>query len=87
MKLRIAIWAAVGAVVVLLWTIYLVTTHSNPSGAIGAFLDLTCPIAIFRRYPLSIYFVLATNAATYAFIGTVVETVRWQYKHLHPITS
>jgi uncharacterized BrkB/YihY/UPF0761 family membrane protein len=33
-----------------------------------------------RHYALSFYFVLLMNAATYASVGSVVETMRRHYK-------
>jgi hypothetical protein len=80
MKLRIAIWTGVGALVVVLWTLYISATSPKPLGSGWILADLTCPIALARRYPLSIYFVLLVNAATYALVGTVVETMRRHYK-------
>ncbi len=77
MKLRIAIWAGVGAVVVLLWSFYFFTTSPTPHGMLWwVLVDLTCPIALARHYALSFHFVLLMNAATYALVGTAVETMR-----------
>jgi len=80
MKLRIAIWTGVGALVVVLWTIYITATSPTPLGNLWTLAYLTCPIALARHYSLSFYFVLLVNAATYAFIGTMVETTRRHYK-------
>jgi hypothetical protein len=80
MKLRIAIWTGVGALVVVLWTLYIVETSPTPLGNLWTLAYLTCPIALARHYPLSFYFVLLINAATYALVGTVVETMRRHYK-------
>jgi hypothetical protein len=77
MKLRILIWSAAGALVVVLWNLYLPMMSSTTGWTL---LCLTCPIALARNYALSFYFVLLMNAATYALIGTVVETVRRHYK-------
>jgi hypothetical protein len=82
MKLRIAIWTGVGALVVVLWRIYISATLSNPLGTGGlgrALIYLTCPIAIARQHPQGFYFVLIANAATYALAGVVVETTRRYY--------
>jgi hypothetical protein len=79
MKLRIALWSGVGALVVVLWSIYISATLSNPlgSGGIGrALVYLTCPIAVGSRHPQGFYFVLLANAATYALAGVIVETTR-----------
>ena len=88
MKLRIAIWAGVGAAVVLLWSLYFFRTSPIPHGILWwALVDLTYPIALARHYPLSIYFVLPMNAATYALVGTVVETMRRHHKQARLISN
>jgi predicted cobalt transporter CbtA len=85
MKFRIAIWAGVGALVVVLWTLYISAGH--PLGNVRTLAYLTCPIALAHHYALSFYFVLLVNAATYALVGTVVETVRRHYKQSRLISS
>jgi len=80
MKLRIAIWADVGALVVVLWALYISATSPTPLGNLWALVYLTCPIALARHYALSFYFVLLINAATYALAGTVIETMRRRYQ-------
>lgn len=85
MKSRIAIWAVAGALVVILWSLYIAATRSHPMGAgsLGrALVYLTCPIALAGRHPQSIYQVLVANAATYALVGVVVETTR-RYFRIH----
>jgi len=79
MKLRIAIWTSVGALVVVFWTLY-IATFPTPLGIVRTLAYLTCPIALAQHYALSFYFVLLVNAATYALVGTVVETMRRHYK-------
>ena len=82
MKLRIAIWSVLGALVVVVWRVYISATLSNPLGADGvgrALVYLTCPIAIVRQHPQGFYFVLIANAATYAVAGVVAETTRRFY--------
>ena len=81
MKLRIAIWAGVGALVVVLWTLYISATSPTPLGNLWTLAYLTCPVTLARHYALSFYFVVLFNAATYALVGTVVETIRQQHKH------
>ncbi|HTJ31483.1 MAG TPA: hypothetical protein VL346_13350 [Acidobacteriaceae bacterium] len=83
MKLRIATWAAAGALIVLLWTGYLMATHANPHGPVLTLLCLTCPIALVRQHPMTIYVVLLTNAATYALAGTLFESVRLYLRNTH----
>ncbi len=80
MKLRIAIWAGVGALVVVLWTLYISATSPTHPGNLWILACLTCPISLARQYSLSLNFVLLFNAATYALVGTVVETMRRQHK-------
>jgi hypothetical protein len=80
MKLRIAIWAGIGALVVLGWDLYIAGTLPTPLGAMWTLVDLTCPIALARHHALGFYFVLVMNAATYALAGTVVEAVRRHFK-------
>lgn len=84
MKSRIAIWTTLGALVVVVWRVYISATLSNPLGRGGvgrALVYLTCPVAIARQHhPQGFYFVLIANAATYALAGLVVETMR-RYNH------
>jgi hypothetical protein len=76
MKTRIAIWAGAGALVVVLWSAYLRISRPAPLGPLALLLDLSCPIALARHHRMTVYFVLAVNAATYAGIGAVVELAR-----------
>jgi hypothetical protein len=82
MKSRIAIWAILGALVVVAWRVYISTTLSNPLGRDGvgrALAHLTIPISLASQHPQGFYFVLIVNAATYALAGIVVETTRRHY--------
>jgi hypothetical protein len=85
MKSRIVIWTTLGALVVVVWRVYISATLSNPLGRGGvgrALVYLTCPIAMARQYhPQGFYFVLIANAATYALAGVLVETM-WRYNHI-----
>jgi hypothetical protein len=80
MKLRVAIWAGVGALVVVLWTLYISATHHSALGIVQTVVYLTCPIALAGHLRLSFYFVLLVNAATYALVGMLVETTWRQYR-------
>ena len=88
MKSRIAIWATVGAIVVVVWRVYISATLSNPLGTGGlgrALVYLTCPISLESQHPQGFYFVLIANAATYALAGIVLETTRRHYQiRSHP---
>ena len=76
MKLRIAIWAGAGALVVVFWTWYISTTAPSAHGTMWTLAYLTCPIALARHHALSFYFVFLANAATYALVGAVAEAMR-----------
>ncbi|MGB8031807.1 MAG: hypothetical protein WCF30_19310 [Terracidiphilus sp.] len=87
MKTRIAIWAVAGAIVAAFWALYIMTTHQNLLGGVGGdILCLTCPIALVRHHPVGFYAVLFANAATYALIGAVVETMRRRHQ-IHSISN
>jgi len=84
MKSRIAIWASVGFFVAGCWALYAIA--SSPPALTSAdplmpLVQITCPIALVRSYPMSVYFVLLANAATYGLVGLVVETVRQRLHH------
>jgi hypothetical protein len=84
MKYRIAIWAAAGFLVASGWAAYFfVASKDHPIETIvSTLVRLTCPIAIVgSHYPVSVYWVLAANVATYALVGLVVETLRRQLNH------
>jgi hypothetical protein len=85
MKYRIAVWAGVGFLVAGLWAIYFLaavrtatTTSTEPMWTLAR---LTCPIAVFSSYPIHLDWVLLANAATYALVGLVVETLKGQLTH------
>jgi hypothetical protein len=80
MKLRIAIWSSVGALVVVFWTLYISVTSPTPLGTLWIVACLTCPIALAHHSALSFNSVILINAATYASAGSVLETMRRQYK-------
>ena len=85
MKYRIAIWAGMGLLVAGGWALYALATTPPALGWGDPLLPvvrLTCPIAILgRSYPISLYWALLANAATYALAGLIVETLR---QRLHP---
>jgi len=78
-KYRIGTWAIAGFLVAGCWALYaLVTTPPALTSAdpMITLVRLTCPIALFSSYPIRLYWVLLANAATYALVGLVVETLR-----------
>jgi hypothetical protein len=84
MKLRIAIWAVVGALVVVLWALYISATSTTSHAIPWTLVYLTCPISLGHRHPQGFYFVLVVNAVTYALASAVVETIRRHFRHPQP---
>jgi hypothetical protein len=86
MKYRIAMWAGAGFLVAGFWAIYLFLTGPVPTASIEpiwTLARLTCPIAFVSSYfhlSVGIYSVFVANAATYALVGLIVETVRHQLR-------
>ena len=79
MKIRIAIWATAGVLVVIFWTAFVSATFDNPLAAGGiarTLVYLTCPISLAHRYAMNFNFVVLVNAATYALVGAAVEGLR-----------
>ena len=89
MKFRIAMWAVAGFLVAGCWALFVFATapHANESmRSVWLLAALTCPITLVRAVPVSLYSVLAANAATYALVGLIVETLRNHriVHHTHP---
>ncbi len=79
MKHRIAVWAGAGFLVAGCWAIYGIVSKPPALTIADPILPLvriTCPISNLGFYPLSLYWVLLANAATYALLGLIVETLR-----------
>ena len=86
MKYRIGIWAGVGFFVAVGWALYALAATPpalSSTDPMIAIVRLTCPIAIFSYYPISVYWVILANASTYAFVGLIVETLRRRLFHAH----
>jgi hypothetical protein len=88
MRYRIAMWAGAGCLVVGFWALYRnwkCCEGINSTDPIAWTLaQLTCPIvfASFKfHFPIGVYWVLIANAATYALVGLIVETLRRQLRH------
>ena len=87
MKSRIAMWASAGLLVAGCWNLYVLATFpiqitSEP--IVWTLVRLTCPIVFagfHSHFPVSIYWVLLANAATYALVGLIVETLRLRLHH------
>jgi hypothetical protein len=81
MKCRIAMWASAGFLVAGFWAIFAFVTFPSTNERmrdVWTLVCLTCPVAIAKHYPISLYEVLVANAVTYAMIGLIVETLRNQ---------
>jgi hypothetical protein len=81
MKYRIAVWASAGFFVAACWALYFAMANKDlpTKPVIFLFARLTCPIAIAGSYfPISLYWALVANVATYALVGAGVEILRRQ---------
>jgi hypothetical protein len=82
MKRRIAMWAGVGFLVAGFWFFYTLAAvpppiTSNP--IVWTLIRVTCPIVLASFHfhlALGVYESLVANAATYALVGLIVETLR-----------
>jgi hypothetical protein len=85
MKYRIAMWASAGFLVAGGWALYAIATFPFTSERMrGAWtlISLTCPVAIAgMHFPISLYWTLIANAATYSLVGLIVETLRHRLSH------
>lgn len=86
MRYRILVWAFVGFLVAAFWAVFAFAAFPFTNERIREVwpvLSLSCPIAIAgRRYPISLYEVLAANTVAYALAGLIVESLRHQLVHL-----
>jgi hypothetical protein len=78
MKFRIAMWAVAG-----FWAVYAfaagLEAMISAQRSIWPLARFGCPIMLAGdrfNFGISLYWVLVANAATYAFIGLIVETMR-----------
>jgi hypothetical protein len=64
MKLRTAVWAGAGALVVVFWTLYISAAAPAARGTLWTLAYLTCSTGLARHYGLNFYVVLLANAAS-----------------------
>ena len=84
MKYRIAMWASAGFLVAGCWALYafarpIPITAADP--IVWTLARLTCPVVLasfYFHFGIYFYWVLLANAATYALVGLIVETLRQQ---------
>jgi hypothetical protein len=85
MKYRIAMWASAGFLVAGGWALYAAATFPFTSERMReawTLISVTCPVAIAgMHFPISLYWTLIANAATYALLGLIVETLRHRLSH------
>jgi hypothetical protein len=87
MKYRIGMWASAGFLVAGCWALYALA-KSNPitlaEPIVYTLARLTQPIVLvgfYFHFGFYFYWVVLANAATYALIGLIVETLRQQLSH------
>lgn len=88
MRFRIAMWATAGFLVAAGWAFYAAATFpetiSRANPLVWNLALLTQPLALASmhfNFPASIYWVVLTNAAAYALVGLLVESLRRQLRH------
>src|SRR5215467_6739141 len=88
--LRVGMWAAAGLLIAMGWGLYFATANkATPIGPlVYVMARLTQPVVATVVYfdpdiPLGLHSAVVANAATYALIGVIVETVRRQFMKTH----
>jgi hypothetical protein len=84
MKHRIGMWAGAGFLIAGFWALYFFPTATISAGPIWTLARLTCPVvfaSFYFHFPLGVYWAILANAATYALVGLIVESLRRQLKH------
>ena len=82
MKYRIAAWASAGFLVAACWALYAFATTPPPitsADPIMTLVEFTCPVVLagtYFHFGVSLYWSLIANAATYALLGLIAETLR-----------
>jgi hypothetical protein len=69
------------------WAVFAAATFPSTSERlrdVWTFVCVTCPISIAgMHHRISLYEVMVANAATYGFVGLLVEALRKQLHHKH----
>jgi hypothetical protein len=87
MKYRIAMWASTGLLIAAGWALYAFATTApamTSTDPMMALVELTCPIVFVGfhfNFGISLYWSLVANAATYALLGMIVESMRHRLHH------
>jgi CBS-domain-containing membrane protein len=86
-KTRIAIWACVGFLVAGWWGLYFANADKGKpiDTLVMTFARLTQPLGAvavaYLKSPISLPWFLVVNAATYALVGLILETLRRKLNH------
>jgi hypothetical protein len=86
MRRRISTWASAGFLVAGFWALYAFarTTPITSDPIVWTLVRLTCPVVLvgfYFHFGIYLYWALLANAATYALIGLIVETLRQRLNH------
>lgn len=88
--LRVAMWAVAGLLVSVGWGIYFASADRAPRvdrivSVLAAWTQPSAALALYVKPSLSLGLASVTvaNAATYALLGLVAETIRRTYRSLH----
>lgn len=86
MTRTILFWTIAGSLVAGLWAIYAAAIFPKQLFGPGLWtlINVTCPVAFASfhfHFGIKLYWVVLVNAATYALIGLVVESLRHQLRH------
>lgn len=82
MKYRMAMWAGAGFLAAGFWAFYFARASKDApvEPVVYVLMRLTCPIATAgAHFPISLYWALVANAATYAFVGVIAEILRRRF--------
>jgi hypothetical protein len=86
-KYRIAMWASAGLLVAGCWWLYIFATAPTPltvEPMLWALARYSCPVVLAGfhfHFGVSVFWVFLANAATYTWIGLIVEYLRRQLNH------
>jgi hypothetical protein len=86
MKSRIVMWASLGLLVASYWAVYALATFPFTNDRmqdpwVMVLSRLTCPVTMYRLFPLPLSWVVVVNAATYGLAGFMLETLRRRWFH------
>ena len=88
MKNRIVMWTGAGVLVAAFWAFYFFPTAPIPIASaepMWTLARLTCPIvfaSFYFHFPISVYWAMLANGATYLLVGLITEALRQQISHV-----